>query len=575
MLKDDLKCVLIGRDIKIYTDLVRLVRAVDATSRFKQVDQTQNAIKAILKKMSGPSLIFISDEISFSLELLSDLIWQYHADAIVVIVSTKARTIPIKTPFNNTQFSRIKLDKSNPETSSILQFLIRSARGKSEFRSCKRLLGVSEKRCQWLVDSSREAVAFISRDMHWYANASYLNLFGISSVQQLRSITVKDLIISDEHLLFDGFQQNQSQVTDSKRSLLLSMKKQNGSIFRANAYLIPSVFKGHKCNQLWIREINSISTVDNSENVKQNDSDQSNSNVLESSDSMPKPASAEDINPFSGLFNKNIDSNIHKNNDSNTQASQLNETETISVQKLKKRTYDQNSLLKGVIRRKEARIVVQPLNYLKDNKNKMKLQMLSLKVAAAQKKGVDDLLNNLPESFNDQKCSVFWDKVKFSRMLQILIRRKQLSVNLMLHVHEASIEDETFIDWLTPGLKRLGEKSRNLTFLIPSNIHETEQKKTLLFINKLKKLKCNIALDSFSINKNSLVLLKYANPDYVRLSLPWARQIQGNEAKEIRLSRAIRQLEEKNIRVIAPCGFSKDMRRLFILSGASFCQEKL
>ena len=161
MLIDDLKCVLIGRDIKIYTDLARLVREIDATSRFKQVNLKQSEITATLKKISGPSLIFISDEVSFSLELLSDLIWQYHADAIVVIVSEESRTTPLKEPFNNTQFSRIKLDKSNPDTSLILQFLIRSARGKTEFRRCKSLLGVSEKRCQWLVDSSREAVAFI------------------------------------------------------------------------------------------------------------------------------------------------------------------------------------------------------------------------------------------------------------------------------------------------------------------------------------------------------------------------------------------------------------------------------
>jgi len=581
MLKDDLKCVLIGRDIKIYNDLAKLVRKNDPTSRFKQVDLTRSAIISTLKKISGPSLIFISDEVPFSLELLSDLTWQYHADAIVVIVSTKAQIVSIHEPFNNTQFSRIKLDRNNSESSSVLPFLIQSARKKSEFRRCKSLLGVSEKRCQWLVDSSREAVAFISRDMHWYANAAYLNLFGIKSVQKLRSITVTDLIVTDEHLLFDGFQQNQSKSIDSKRSIMLSMKKLNGSTFRANTYLIPSVFKGHKCFQLWVREINSISTVDNNKS-RQTDIYQSNLNTLESPSSKDKNISLEDVNPFSGLLNKNIDSN-HSNtkiSDVNkAQNEQLNASQNNSPKVSKQKSYDQNLLLKGVIRRKEARIVVEPLNYLKDNeshnKNNMKLQMLSLKVAAAQKKGVDNLLVNLPGSLNDQMRNVFWDKVKFSRMLQILIQRKRLSVNLLLRVHEASIIDEAFIDWLIPRLKALGDKSKNLTFLIPSNINENEHKKTLSFIKKLRKFKCNIALDSFSINKEALVLLKYSKPDYVRLSLPWTRQLQGNEVKEIRLSRAIRQLEGNNIKVIAPCGFSKDMRRLFILSGASFCQEKV
>ena len=145
-------------------------------------------------------------------------------------------------------------------------------------------------------------------------------------------------------------------------------------------------------------------------------------------------------------------------------------------------------------------------------------------------------------------------------------------MNLLLRVNEASIIDEKFIDWLTPGLRRLGSKSKNLTFLIPSNINEAEHKKTLFFIRVLRKFKCNIALDSFSINKEALVLLKYANPDYVILSLPWVRQLQGNEVKEIRLSNVIRKLEKNNIKVIVPCRFSKNRRKLFILSGASFCQ---
>ena len=179
MLKDDLKCVLIGRNINIYSDLARLVRSIDATSRFKLVDVSKSVIKSTLKKIHGPCLIFISDEVSFSLELLSDLIWQHHADAIVVIVSRRAQTVPIKELYNNTQFSRIRLNKDNSETSSVLLLLIKSVRKESEFRRCKSLLGVSEKRCQWLVDSSREAVAFISRDMHRYANVAYLNLFGV------------------------------------------------------------------------------------------------------------------------------------------------------------------------------------------------------------------------------------------------------------------------------------------------------------------------------------------------------------------------------------------------------------
>jgi len=134
--------------------------------------------------------------------------------------------------------------------------------------------------------------------------------------------------------------------------------------------------------------------------------------------------------------------------------------------------------------------------------------------------------------------------------LQLLIKTNSLKMSLLLRVNEATVMDETFIEWLKPGIKRLGIKSQNIVFLIPSNIDENQYKRTLIFIKKIRELGCKIALDSYSINKKSLILVKYAKPDYLRLSLPWTRQLQGNEQKEIRLSSAIRQFENKNIKVI-------------------------
>jgi len=81
-------------------------------------------------------------------------------------------------------------------------------------------------------------------------------------------------------------------------------------------------------------------------------------------------------------------------------------------------------------------------------------------------------------------------------------------------------------------------------------------------------------LDDFFISSESLTLLKHARPQAVRFSLPWIQQIEGNEKREIALSRLIRKLESRGIKIIAPCGYSQSMKKLFLLAGASFCQEK-
>jgi len=546
MRKDAIKCVLIGRRISIYHDLARLIRKVEPASRFKQVEVTRSAIINTLRKINEPCLVFISDEISLSFEHLSDLVWQYCSDATVVVVTKKTSSKPINKSFNTPQFSKLRISSDQLRNETELNFIIQLVRDKKQLRLCKSLLGVSEKRCQWLVDSSREAIAFIARDMHWYANTAYLELFGFKSIRELRSITIKDLIEHDEHHLIDSFRSTKGKANDIKKALTLTMNKQNGSKFRANIYLIPSVYKSHKCYQIWVKKINSL---EGAKKIPERVLFDEN-NVLGE-----KSSELGSTNPFSHLLD-----NTENKQGNNIKDEQENTPKTQTIDKV----YSQKTLLKGVLRRKEATIVGEKLKYLKlTNKKKVVVphQILSLKVASAQKKGVDDLLENLSGSFNPQMRLIFWDKVKFSRLLQILVKRKQVPINLLIRITEASIEDESFMQWLTPGLERIGQQTTQLTFLVPTTLNTDQYRKTISIVNQLRTLKCKIALDNFTASKESLYLLKRIKPDYVKFSLPWVRHLQNNELKEIRLSSLIRQLEERKIKVIVPCSFSNLLSR--------------
>ena len=567
----DLQCVLIGQKIGIYADLADILRATGNSFRFNQVDSTNAAIRKSLKRLSGPSIVFISDEVPFSLQLLSDLVWQYASDAIVVILTRKTQTTSLKTPFNNTQFSKLHFLNNRKETGLFLEFLIHSAQLKSEFRRCKSLLGISEKRCQWLVDSSREGIAYISRDLHLYANTTYLNMFHIDSVQELRSISVTDIIVADEHQLFDSFQRNQAKNSDMNHSLILSMKKKNGSVFRANTYVIPSVYKGRKCFQLWVRSMSESNLlVSNNSNKVENVNTPSGSSLattLENANGNGAEFKAQVANnPFGVVFPNNGITSGTSNNDNPSQ------------NEVKKERIKPATLFKAIIKRKEATLSAQKLTHLKVNERISTLYtphyILSLKVPIAQKKGTDDYLSKVSGTSTQAVSSIFWDKVKITRLLQLMVRKQQFRAILFIRLSEAAISDRAFMTWLLSGLRRVGRKAAKITFLLPSQVDEKQIKSTIVLVKRLRRFGCKIALDGFIVAPNSNALLKQVLPDYIRLSLPWTRQIQGNEAREIGLSRIIRQLESKHIQVIAPCDFSIDMKRLFTLSGASFCQER-
>jgi len=530
--KNDLQCLFVGEQSKVYNDLLIALKGFGLNLQVKLVDADKKSVARGLKKLNVASLVFISDEVSFSVETLSDLVWQYASDTIVVIITEKTISTSLKKPFNNTQFSKLHFDKVSDATNLHLQYLIEAVQIKWDFRRCKRLLGVSEKRCQWLMDSSNEAIAFISRDLHLYANTSYLGLFDINSIHELPALSVAELVVDDEYDLFKSFLKKQTLRHDMNRSLVLSLRKTNGKTFRANIHAIPSVFKGNKCLQLWVHPLNKFEL-----------------NRMEDDQLITRDQT--DAAPIESAHTDNV---------------------------LEKQKSTPASILRGIIKRKEATISAQKLVDMKPNKNRHEKgvfnHMLSLKVPVAQRAGIDDLLFESGGINLEENRQIFWDKVKLTRLLQILINKKSIDVNLFVRLSEASLLDKSFAEWFLPGLKRIGDKASHLTFLLPSELSQNQAKPFIRFVEALRKSNCHIALDDFSVSERSLRLLKHTRPEYVRLSLPWVKQIEGNSERELALGSFIRQIEAKKIKVIAPCSFSTDMRKLFALSGVSFCQER-
>jgi len=309
------------------------------------------------------------------------------------------------------------------------------------------------------------------------------------------------------------------------------LKKRNGKTFRANIHIIPSVYRGSPCLQLWVSPLNKYEF--NQENK-------------------------EEKTPKSSLQDKLL----------------IEDTNAIEI--LNKNVVTETSILHSIIKRKEATIIAQKLVGMKVRKGKStdEHHILSLKVPAAQRIGIENLLFSEGGIGLKEKRQIFWDKVKITRLLQTLIKKKNLKTNLLVRLNEATTTDKMFFKWFKPGLSKIGVNTSKLIFLLSSQVDKKELQALLKFARELRLFNSKIGLDDFSATSEALLLLKHLKPSYVRLSLPWVKKIEGNESREIALASFIRQLESRNIQVIAPCGLSKDMRRLFTLSGVSFCQER-
>ena len=111
----------------------------------------------------------------------------------------------------------------------------------------------SEKRCRILIDSSRDAIAYIHEGMHVYANSVYLSLFGYDDFEDVEGLPIMDMISSDEHAEFKQFLRSYSKNEGSTQSIDVNCLRTDESRFKAAMEFSLASIDGEHCTQIIIR----------------------------------------------------------------------------------------------------------------------------------------------------------------------------------------------------------------------------------------------------------------------------------------------------------------------------------
>ena len=119
-------------------------------------------------------------------------------------------------------------------------------------RSAEVALREAEKRCQLLLDSSVDAIAYVHDGMHIYANRAYLELFGYADVEDLEGMPMIDLIEACDQGSFKTFLKNY-QTMEGHCELTCSGVRADGDSFKARMHFSPATYDGEPCIQVVIR----------------------------------------------------------------------------------------------------------------------------------------------------------------------------------------------------------------------------------------------------------------------------------------------------------------------------------
>jgi multidomain signaling protein FimX len=122
-----------------------------------------------------------------------------------------------------------------------------------QVRRLEAALRESERRCDALLDSSNDPIAYVHEGMHVRANRSYLDTFGYADYDDLLGLPVLDLIGPADAEAFKNLLRALSRGEKAEYRLELHARRADASTFPATAEFAHATFEGEACLQIVFR----------------------------------------------------------------------------------------------------------------------------------------------------------------------------------------------------------------------------------------------------------------------------------------------------------------------------------
>jgi len=122
-----------------------------------------------------------------------------------------------------------------------------------QVRRLETSLRESERRCDALLDSSTDAIAYVHEGMHVRANHAYLETFGYDNFDDLLGLPVLDMIDAANADEFKSLLRGHARQEKLPSQLTLRARRADGSPFDATVEFAPATFEGEPCLQIVFR----------------------------------------------------------------------------------------------------------------------------------------------------------------------------------------------------------------------------------------------------------------------------------------------------------------------------------
>ncbi len=112
----------------------------------------------------------------------------------------------------------------------------------------------AEKRCQTLLTSSKDAIAYVTDGMHIFANPPYLDVFGFGDNEDIEGTPLMDLVAREDQDRMKTFLRGYSREEQTTQNLRVNLVTVSGEHFEAELAFSPASIDGEACTQIVIQQ---------------------------------------------------------------------------------------------------------------------------------------------------------------------------------------------------------------------------------------------------------------------------------------------------------------------------------
>ncbi|MES0327525.1 MAG: EAL domain-containing protein [Gammaproteobacteria bacterium] len=260
MAEKTINLIIIDDSFDTEEKVVSTLRTLGFAARSSRVEDDEDLIAAI--KKNQPDLVLYSQGMELiSLKETCKIIKENTDNASIPVIAVDKS----ETEANVTEaISAGAMDLSSYENMKHLTQVIKrevsAYRNWKENQSLRKAMDETERRCNSLLDSSRDAIAYVHEGMHVYSNQSYLELFNIEQSDELEGIPMLDMVAHDSRDEFKLFLRDYMKNETGLKKLETRLHKPDGKEFDGEMEFSSASIDGEPCIQVVIRQDDGVNT---------------------------------------------------------------------------------------------------------------------------------------------------------------------------------------------------------------------------------------------------------------------------------------------------------------------------